>query len=127
MRVDKLTLAALEATLTGPPPPVALALATAPDALFSRATRIAEKLAAGGVDALAQRTTATVGGGGAPGVPLASAAVSLPPDLAAALRQHTPAVVGRVDHDRLLLDLIAVDPELDAALATAAQHVHKAC
>jgi L-seryl-tRNA(Ser) seleniumtransferase len=125
MRVDKLTLAALEATLTGPPPPVEVALTTTPDELYVRATRIAEKLAADGVDAKALRTTATVGGGGAPGVPLPSAAVSLSPDLAAALRRHAPAVVGRVDHDRLLLDLIAVDPELDATLATAVQHVHR--
>ena len=42
LRVDKLTLAALEATLTGPPPPVAAALAASPAALMARAEAIAE-------------------------------------------------------------------------------------
>ena len=40
LRVDKLTLAALEATLTGPVPPVAAALAADPASLFDRAERI---------------------------------------------------------------------------------------
>ncbi|WP_435748215.1 L-seryl-tRNA(Sec) selenium transferase, partial [Nocardioides sp. SYSU DS0663] len=44
LRVDKLTLAALEATLTGPTPPVAAALAADPAALLDRACRLAEAL-----------------------------------------------------------------------------------
>ncbi|TRW42688.1 L-seryl-tRNA(Sec) selenium transferase, partial [Georgenia yuyongxinii] len=44
LRVDKLTLAALEATLTGPPPPVAAALAADPAALQARAEAIAARL-----------------------------------------------------------------------------------
>ena len=39
LRVDKLTLAALEATLSGPPSPVARALAADPAALSERAER----------------------------------------------------------------------------------------
>ena len=46
LRVDKLTLAALEATLTGPVPPVAAALAADPASLFDRAERIVALLAA---------------------------------------------------------------------------------
>ena len=49
-----------------------------------------------------------VGGGGAPGVPLPSAAVALPPELAKALRLGDPAVVGHVHDGRLLLDLLTV-------------------
>ncbi|HEX5349044.1 MAG TPA: L-seryl-tRNA(Sec) selenium transferase, partial [Pseudonocardiaceae bacterium] len=78
LRVDKLTLAALEATLRGPATPTAQALSADPAALHRRATAIATALAARGVDATAVASQATVGGGGAPGVALDSAAVSLP-------------------------------------------------
>ena len=48
LRVDKLTLAALEATLTGPLPPLAAALAADPDSLFDRAERAVVPLAEAG-------------------------------------------------------------------------------
>jgi L-seryl-tRNA(Ser) seleniumtransferase len=114
LRVDKLTLAALEATLTGPPAPVAAALATRPEELMARARRIAEAL--GGV---AVASEGRVGGGGAPGVPLPSAAVALSPDLAKALRLGDPSVVGHVHDGRLLLDLLTVPAELDDVLVEA--------
>ena len=44
LRVDKLTLAALEATLTGPTTPVAAALATRPEDLLPRAERLAASI-----------------------------------------------------------------------------------
>ena len=61
---------------------------------------------------------AAVGGGGAPGVSLASAAVALPArsGRAAAAGPRPLPVVGRVEHGRLLLDLIAVSPEDDQLL-----------
>ncbi|RLV49644.1 L-seryl-tRNA(Sec) selenium transferase [Nocardioides mangrovicus] len=114
MRVDKLTLAALEATLTGPPPPVARALDTRPEDLLARARRIASQL-----DAEVVTSQAAVGGGGAPGVVLPSAAVALPAELAAPLRTGAAPVVGHVNEGRLLLDLIAVDPADDAVLVDA--------
>ncbi len=131
LRVDKLTLAALEATLAGPQPPTEQALATDAAAVMQRAQRLAARLAALGVDASAVPSQAAVGGGGAPGVQLPSAAVSLPEGLAAALRAgaavrrgDTRAVVGRVTSGRLLLDLRAVAAEdddlvLDAITAAA--------
>jgi L-seryl-tRNA(Ser) seleniumtransferase len=131
LRVDKLTLAALEATLAGPQPPTEQALATDAAAVMQRAQRLAARLAALGVDAGAVPSQAAVGGGGAPGVQLPSAAVSLPEGLAAALRAgpavrrgDTRAVVGRVTSGRLLLDLRAVAAEdddlvLDAITAAA--------
>jgi L-seryl-tRNA(Ser) seleniumtransferase len=126
LRVDKLTLAALEATLAGPLPPVAAALAADPDGLMRRAERVAAALAARGVDARAVTAQSAVGGGGAPGVRLRSAAVSLPSALAAALRDgprvrdgRQPAVVGRVAAGRLLLDLRAVAADDDIALTEA--------
>jgi L-seryl-tRNA(Ser) seleniumtransferase len=117
MRVDKLTLAALEATLTGPPPPVMEALAARQGDLMERACRIAGALGAG--LAAAVESEAAVGGGGAPGVALPSAAVSLPPRLADALRRGEPPVVGHVTDDRLLLDLMTVPADLDDALVDA--------
>jgi L-seryl-tRNA(Ser) seleniumtransferase len=121
LRVDKLTLAALEATLTGPATPVALALATDPEDLLRRATNIVASLD----DAEAVRSQAAVGGGGAPGVVLDSAAVSLPPALAAPLRALDPAVVGHVERGRLLLDLIAVPPAQDDVIVEAVRRVAK--
>jgi L-seryl-tRNA(Ser) seleniumtransferase len=118
MRVDKLTLAALEATLTGPPTPVAQALATTPDALRARARRIVEALL-GAVDASDVGSEAAVGGGGAPEVVIPSAAVAVSERLAAPLRLGAPAVMGRVEHGRLLLDLLAVPPEDDDTLVEA--------
>ncbi|MEU6754727.1 L-seryl-tRNA(Sec) selenium transferase, partial [Spirillospora sp. NPDC046719] len=60
-----------------------------------------------------------VGGGGAPGVVLPSAAVSLPEPYAARLRRGSPAVMGRVEDGRCLLDLRAVHPDEDDAVARA--------
>ncbi|MET9453019.1 L-seryl-tRNA(Sec) selenium transferase [Streptomyces cinerochromogenes] len=119
LRVDKLTLAALEATLTGPPTPTALALTAGPAGLRARAQRLAAALAADGIDATAVESAATVGGGGAPGVTLPSAALSLPEPYAAALRTGPVPVVGRLEAGRCLLDLKAVPAEDDERLATA--------
>jgi L-seryl-tRNA(Ser) seleniumtransferase len=123
LRVDKLTLAALEATLTGPPTPVAIALASHPDDLLRRAERIAAALAEHG--AAAVPSAAAVGGGGAPGVRLDSAAVALPSALAVPLRALDPAVVGHVERGRLLLDLIAVPADLDDVVVEAVRQVVK--
>jgi L-seryl-tRNA(Ser) seleniumtransferase len=123
VRVDKLTLAALEATLTGPPNPVATALASRPDDLLLRASRIASALTQYGAVAVA--SDAAVGGGGAPGVVLESAAVALAPELAEPLRQLDPAVLGHVVRGRLLLDLIAVPAEHDEALVEAVRRAAK--
>jgi len=126
LRVDKLTVAALEATLAGPRPPVVEALAAAADDLSGRARQIATRLAAANIEVTTVDTQAAVGGGGAPGQPLPSAAVSLPADLAVPLRtgEHVrrgelPAVVGRIEGGRLLLDLRAVPPAEDERLAAA--------
>ncbi|MYX95230.1 L-seryl-tRNA(Sec) selenium transferase, partial [Streptomyces sp. SID486] len=119
LRVDKLTLAALEATLTGPPTPTALALTADPELLRSRAGRLATALAADGIDVRAVGSAATVGGGGAPGVSLPSAALSLPEPYAAVLRTGHDPVVGRLEAGRCLLDLRAVPPEDDDRLADA--------
>jgi L-seryl-tRNA(Ser) seleniumtransferase len=128
LRVDKMTAAALEATLAGPPTPVAEQLSADPAALAERARLIAAALAGMDIDVRVEATAAAVGGGGAPGVTLPSSAVSLPTALAVPLRTGPavrrgvlPAVVGRIEDGRLLLDLRAVAPADDELIVSAVQ------
>ena len=118
VRVDKLTLAALEATLAGPPTPVAASLAAGPEDLMRRAEKMAAELA-DVVEATAVPSSGAVGGGGAPGVELPSAAVTVPVALAGPLRLGRPPVIGHVHRSRLYLDLLAVATEEDATVVDA--------
>ncbi|WP_330475059.1 L-seryl-tRNA(Sec) selenium transferase [Terrabacter sp. C0L_2] len=109
LRVDKLTLAALEATLRGPVPPVTDYLHVDRDRLRARTERLAV--------AVSREVVAVegrVGGGGAPGLPLPGWAVALPEDCAKHLRRGEPGVVARVERGRCLVDLRCVPPERDA-------------
>jgi L-seryl-tRNA(Ser) seleniumtransferase len=119
LRVDKLTLAALEATLRGATSPTWEALRADPDRLRDRATAAATVLADAGVEATATACSAVVGGGGAPGVELPSWAVAVPERYAHALRLGDPPVVGRVDNGRLLLDLRCIPSAQDETLVAA--------
>ncbi|MFF3444350.1 L-seryl-tRNA(Sec) selenium transferase [Streptosporangium sp. NPDC002721] len=128
LRVDKLALAALEATLRGPATPVHQALRADAALLGERAAALADRLAVAGVDARAVPSEAAVGGGGAPGVTLPSAAISLPERFAVPLRTGEPPVVGHVEGGRLLLDLRAVPADRDgdvlrAVLGVGGRHV----
>ncbi len=113
VRIDKLSLAALEATLALHRDPAAarralpvLAMLEADDATLSR--RAHELAAATGGTVVA--STARVGGGALPLLELPGPAVALDPGpagadaLAAALRAGDPAVVGRIHGGLLLLD-----------------------
>jgi L-seryl-tRNA(Ser) seleniumtransferase len=119
LRVDKLTLAALEATLRETGNPTWEALRSDLGRLRERSSRVAEALRAAGVEADVVDTAAVVGGGGAPGVELPSCAVALGAGLALALRTGETPVVGRVEHGRLLLDLRCVPAAADARLVAA--------
>ena len=116
LRVDKLTLAALEATLGGPRSPTALALHADPTLLRSRAEAIAARL---GDEARVVPSDGAVGGGSGPGVALPGWAVSLPERYAALLRAGDPAVVGRLEGGRCLLDLRCVPSPADDLLTRA--------
>ncbi len=116
LRVDKTTLAALEATLRGPGTPTWQALRADPERLRARAALLAELT--GGV---VVPSDGAVGGGGAPGLALPGWAVALPAAYAALLRAGDPCVVGRVERDRCLLDLRCVPEQDDAVLARAVQ------
>jgi L-seryl-tRNA(Ser) seleniumtransferase len=131
LRVDKLTLAALEATLALYRDPAravtaipALAMLTTPVmALEARASHLVAMLSASGVPsrvARVARTEATVGGGAFPGARIPSAAITLdvasPELLEAKLRGGMVPVVGRIAEGKVVLDLRSVCPELDDEL-----------
>ena len=124
LRVDKLTLAALQATVAGPETPTWQALRTDPERLRARTELVRARLDAAGIDVTLVASPAVVGGGGAPEVTLPSWSLSLPEAYATRLRLATPPVVGRVERGRLLLDLrcvpAAADTELLAAVLAAA-------
>ena len=124
LRVDKLTYAALEATLlehlAGRAPdtvPVMRMLHVDVEQLRARAQAIAETVGtSSAVEVVVTEGAATIGGGAAPGTTVASALIDValdgltPSALKARLRAATPPVVGRIDNDRLLLDLRTVAP-----------------
>ncbi|MHB1929760.1 MAG: L-seryl-tRNA(Sec) selenium transferase [Acidimicrobiales bacterium] len=114
VRVDKLTIAALEGTLLGPPSPVTVALHADAASLRARCDRLAQRVGGEVVESLG-----AAGGGGAPGLTLPGWAVALPARYAAALRAGEPCVVGRVERHHCLLDLRCVPPERDDELAEA--------
>lgn len=116
VRADKLALAALEATLTGPAAPVTGALHADSDRLEQRAKALAAVVGGEVVP-----HDGRVGGGGAPGVPLAGWAVALPARIAPALRSGDPAVLPRVHGGTCLIDLRCVPEADDERLATAVQ------
>ncbi len=130
VRADKLTLAALEATLTGGPTPVARSLHADPECLRERAERLAGGLTgpARAEEVQTPRFTVVphdgrVGGGGAPGVPLPGWAVRLPEAAAPLLRAGTPAVLPRVHDGACLVDLRCVPEDQDETLAAAVRSV----
>lgn len=115
LRVDKLTLAALEATLRTPPTPTSLALHATAAQLHARVLKLAADVGAGEP----VESAGAVGGGGAPGLELAGWALALPERCAELLRRGTPPVTARVHAGRCLVDPRAVPPERDGDLAAA--------
>jgi L-seryl-tRNA(Ser) seleniumtransferase len=130
LRVDKLTLAALEATLAlyrDPPRAVreipALAMLTAPVAgVRARADALRGALAARGVEADVVDSEASVGGGAFPTARISSAAVAVggvAQQVEERLRRAERPVIGRIVDGRVWLDLRSV-PEADDAAFTRA-------
>jgi L-seryl-tRNA(Ser) seleniumtransferase len=130
LRPDKLTIAALIATLASyredratADLPVWRMIAAAPSELAGRARAIAETLARAGCQAEVTETRSTVGGGSLPEETQPSFAVALSgapaSTLAARLRSAQPPVVARIIDERVALDLRSVLPEHDAELVRA--------
>ncbi|MET8281984.1 L-seryl-tRNA(Sec) selenium transferase [Micromonospora sp. NPDC005174] len=123
LRVDKLTLAALAATLHRPDTPTRAALHADPAVLRRRVELLRDRLGADGRKADVVPAVAVVGGGGAPGVELDSWALSLPERYAEPLRTGEQPVLGRVVRGRLLLDLRCVPVDADDAVLAAVLRV----
>jgi L-seryl-tRNA(Ser) seleniumtransferase len=135
VRPDKLTLAALLATLelyrdgrAETDLPVWRMIAARPTDLARRAKAIAAVLTAAGVQAEVVETESTVGGGSLPEETQPSRAVALAgraAGLVAKLRAARPAIITRIVDGKVALDLRAVLPEDDELMTrtvTAALH-----
>jgi L-seryl-tRNA(Ser) seleniumtransferase len=135
LRIDKFTIAALEATLMAYE--AGTALETVPTlrmlteplaAIKTRARRVLGRLSPDARSALAARVVESrsqVGGGALPTVELPTGAVAVGTESRPArviderLRRGEPAAIGRIVDDRLLLDCRTVLPEQIADLARA--------
>lgn len=131
LRVDKLTLAALEATLleyragrAAVTVPVVRMLSMTADAIGRRARRLAGVLSTAGWQVSLLDGVSTIGGGSAPGRELPTVLLSLARegwsvnDLEAGLRALDPPVIARIAGDRVVLDLRTVAEDQDDLLAT---------
>jgi L-seryl-tRNA(Ser) seleniumtransferase len=130
LRPDKLTIAALLATLetyrdgdAEQELPVWRMIAAAPRALAVRARSLAAALVAAGIAAEVIEVRSTVGGGSLPEETQPSFAVAIAlgaaTRVAQALRSAEPPVVARIVEERVALDLRSVLPEDDVVVARA--------
>ena len=127
MRVDKLTIAALTATLelcrdedraVSDIPTLAMITAT-PESVRERCESIAGSISGFGIDATVRKSDATVGAGAFPALAIPSFAVVIAGDaesIEKRLRAHTVPVIGRVENDTVVLDLRSVLPSQDSQL-----------
>jgi L-seryl-tRNA(Ser) seleniumtransferase len=130
LRVDKMTYAALDATLTeyaagraATTVPVQRMLAMTVDEIRARAETLAAAIRQmPGWRATLLGGVSAVGGGSAPGVELPTCLMAIekqgltPDALEERLRTLTPPVIARIERDRLLLDLRTVLPDQDPQL-----------
>ena len=130
LRVDKLTYAALEATLeefaagrAQMTVPVAAMLAMSVDDIGRRARALADALASDGIPADVVDGRSAIGGGSAPGVTLPTRLVRIrhrgltASALEAHLRRQDPPVIARIENEQVVLDLRTVDPTDDDNVA----------
>ena len=133
MRIDKLSMAALAATLTNyihgdalTAIPIWRMIAAPADALKARANAWTRKLGCPPSVSVAP-TQSTIGGGSLPGETLPSWAIAIDcsalnggaEEFAKRLRQAEPPVIGRIESERVLLDPRTVLPSEDDALLQA--------
>ena len=134
-RVDKMTYAALEATLLDyldrreESVPILGVMRTAPEDLRMRCENLVAALSGNTFEAQVVEAKSVLGGGTTPGATLASYAISLRHDsfsaesLLAALREEDPPLIGRVQEDRVLLDLRTIPTEEDSVILRILQSV----
>jgi L-seryl-tRNA(Ser) seleniumtransferase len=134
VRIDKMTLAALEATLrhyqrseAETHIPIWRMISTPPPKIAARATRWATKLQNQNIPARTQRGQSTIGGGSLPGETLPTTLLALDAaripfsldELAKRLRLRRTPIVVRIQKDTLLLDPRTVLEEQDEEVVRA--------
>jgi L-seryl-tRNA(Ser) seleniumtransferase len=127
-RVDKLTYAALEATLMGyllgrqKSIPIIRMLHLSQTEMAKRCEQIVRQIDSVELAAEIVPVESLIGGGTAPSARLPSSAIALdhatlqPQSLLLALRQLDPPVIARISEERVLLDMRTVEPEFDELL-----------
>jgi L-seryl-tRNA(Ser) seleniumtransferase len=136
LRVDKLTIAALEATvsiyLQGrlDSIPALRMMRLSKEAIALRAGRLAQAISGQpGFSATLRDGESVIGGGSTPGQTLATTLVAVlhnqrsAAKLEAMLRRHRPAIVGRVEQNEFIIDLRTVGEDQDEKIAQAFQQV----
>ena len=133
LRCDKLSLAALQATVdlhlnqrTSEIPTLAL-LQISEDELRTRAAAICDQLCkrCSGLQIAIDRSTAKAGGGALPKSTMSSVTIDIVPrncsllDFAARLRNSTPPLIGYIVNDRFKLDLRTIFPQQDGLVVEA--------
>ncbi len=137
LRVDKLTYAALGATIMSYAlhqedsiPTVRMLRIPAED-LRRRCEALQREIKADDLEISVVPVRSVIGGGTTPDATLNSFALSIrhrvktPSQILAALRTQTPPVIGRVQEDRVLLDLRTVPPDEDEVLCRAVRGAFK--
>jgi L-seryl-tRNA(Ser) seleniumtransferase len=129
LRVDKMTYAALEATLdayaSARPEriPVLQMMRMSAGEIDVRAEATVKALTRDGIGARVIDGQSTIGGGSAPGAVLPTRLIELSGERSTAgaiesrLRSLNPPVIARIQNDRVVLDLRTVFPSQDAELA----------
>jgi L-seryl-tRNA(Ser) seleniumtransferase len=129
LRVDKMTYAALEATLQAYAAerpdgvPVARMIALTAEEIGGRAAALADQLRGADLQMTIVEGLSTIGGGSAPGATLPTRLLQLrhptlgANELEARLRGLDPPVISRIEHDHVVLDLRTVLPGEDEILA----------
>jgi L-seryl-tRNA(Ser) seleniumtransferase len=128
LRVDKLTYAALEATLLAYVKhdynaiPALRMMGLSKAEIGARAEAVVAKIQSGKLSVEIVDGESVIGGGAAPTAVLPTRLLAIThegssaDELAARLRMHEPPVIARVEEGRVLLDLRTVFPEQDAAV-----------
>jgi L-seryl-tRNA(Ser) seleniumtransferase len=131
LRVDKLTYAALEATLLAyvkgdyESIPFLRMMKLSPEAIGRRAEEVASQVQSADLNIEVVAGESVIGGGAAPSAVLPTRVLAITSrtlsaeELSKRLRKSQPPIIARVEQGRVLLDLRTVFPEQDATLRDA--------
>ncbi len=136
LRVDKLTIAALEATIglylrgdTAAIPALRM-IQTSPEEVARRAERLADRVSGrAGVQAKLLEGESVIGGGSTPGQSLPTKLIAISHTrhnaqaLEALLRRNVPPLIARVEQDQVVLDLRTVFEDQDEEIAKALERL----